>query len=332
MKFAYLALYLAAGFGGFFLPDLVSEKGSCESPRLNTTALAAALGSGAWPASPAEATVTPADTAPLTPAPVAVEASEPAKPEPAEFNASSSGFLQRVPEEEVRLDKLPRPFYCDPLEHVIVINLQDERGKPKRDSLAQELEKAGINSYNFFPAVDHEIDEQLKSEMSAQDPQLCDTLPKCKSTLGRALSHRQVHEKIIAEQWSCAMILEDHAKLAENFTSRLREVARDSFPGFDVIQLGRCEAKGTGKDAPPKDQSTVPTLFQGWPGRCANAYVASIYGAVSMAQANTPISLGRDVLLSGNHKYENRFRAHVDHKKPAGSYWYTDPALSWPSE
>ncbi|CAL1127321.1 unnamed protein product [Cladocopium goreaui] len=246
----------------------------------------------------------------------APEAATPA----AEFNASS-GFLQRVPEEEVRLDKLPRPFYCDPLEHVIVINLQDERGKPKRDSLAQELEKAGINSYNFFPAVDHEIDEQLKSEMSAQD-QLCDTLPKCKSTLGRALSHRQVHEKIIAEQWSCAMILEDHAKLAENFTSRLREVARDSFPGFDVIQLGRCEAKGTGKDAPPKDQSTVPTLFQGWPGRCAHAYVASIYGAVSMAQAHTPISLGRDVLLSGNHKYENRFRAHVDHKKPAGSYWY----------
>jgi len=35
--------------------------------------------------------------------------------------------------------------------------------------------------------------------------------------------------------------------------------------------------------------------FQGWPGRCAHAYVASIYGAVSMAQANTPISLGRDV-------------------------------------
>ena len=32
--------------------------------------------------------------------------------------------------------------------------------------------------------------------------------------------------------------------------------------------------------------------------------------------------LPREVLLSGNHKYENRFRAHVDHKKPAGSYWY----------
>ena len=49
-------------------------QGSCESPRLNTTALAAALGSAAWPASPAEAPVTLADTAPLTPAPVAVEA------------------------------------------------------------------------------------------------------------------------------------------------------------------------------------------------------------------------------------------------------------------
>lgn len=283
--------------------------------------------------SPAEAPVAPVAPAP-GPALVAVEApTEPAKPaEPAASNASNASFLRRVPEEEVRLDKLPRPFYCDPLEHVIIINLQDDRGKPKRDSLVKELEKAGLDSYNFFPAVDHEIDEQLKSEMSAQDPQLCDTVPKCQSTLGRALSHRQVHEKIIAEQWSCAMVLEDHAKLAENFTWRLREVARDSFPGFDVIQLGRCEAKGTGKDAPPKDQSTVPTLFQGWPGRCAHAYVASIYGAVSMAQANTPISLGRDVLLSGNHKYENRFRTHVNHKNQAGSYWYTDPALSWPSE
>ena len=26
-------------------------------------------------------------------------------------------------------------------------------------------DQAGIESYNFFPAVDHEIDEQLKSEM-----------------------------------------------------------------------------------------------------------------------------------------------------------------------
>ena len=32
----------------------------------------------------------------------------------------------------------------------------------------------------------------------------------------------------------------------------------------------------------------------GWPGKCAHAYIASIYGAVSMAQANTPVSLARE--------------------------------------
>ena len=33
------------------------------------------------------------------------------------------------------------------------------------------------------------------------------------------------------------------------------------------------------------------------------------------------------VLLSGNHKYENRFRAHVNHKNQAGSYWYLDSEM-----
>ena len=52
-----------------------SSQGSCELPRLNTTALAAALGSGAWPVSPAEDPVTPVPPAP-GPALVAVEACE----------------------------------------------------------------------------------------------------------------------------------------------------------------------------------------------------------------------------------------------------------------
>ena len=33
--------------------------------------------------------------------------------------------------------------------------------------------QAGIDSYNFFPAVDHEIDEQLKLEMKLSSAVCC---------------------------------------------------------------------------------------------------------------------------------------------------------------
>eukprot|EP00913_Durusdinium_trenchii_P004324 g4008.t1 len=50
--------------------------------------------------------------------------------------------------------QLPPPFLCDPFEHVIVINLEDDRGKGRRDHMVREFEKAGVKKYNFFPAVD----------------------------------------------------------------------------------------------------------------------------------------------------------------------------------
>jgi len=39
--------------------------------------------------------------------------------------------------------------------------------------------QAGINSYNFFPAVDHEIDEQLKSEMKLSWVVCCGWRERC---------------------------------------------------------------------------------------------------------------------------------------------------------
>ncbi|CAK9107306.1 unnamed protein product [Durusdinium trenchii] len=327
----YFVLYVSAGFVGFLLPEL-TEKGTakrCVLPSLSELT------------SRREENATASETTTAAP-----KASAP----------RSGEFLERVPEEEVRL-QLPHPFACDPFEHVIAISLEDDRGKPGREALVAEFEKAGIQNYYFFPAVDTEQDEQLKRELKLQDG-LCDQIARCHSTLGRALSHRRVHEKIVYEGWTCAMIFEDHAKLAKNFSARLAEVAsnhrprdpttltifahipcqetcwttrRDSFPGFDVIQLGRCERPNS-RTTPPADQSSVPILSSGWPGKCLHAYVASIHGAVLLSQANRPLTVPPEALLS-HHPDPKRARPHVDRAPThqSASYWYTEPALAWQS-
>eukprot|EP00434_Breviolum_minutum_P033434 symbB.v1.2.029585.t1/scaffold3259.1/size60087/2 len=68
-------------------------------------------------------------------------------------------FLQPVDEEEVAT-KVPAPFYCDPFEHVLVINLEDDRGIGRRKHMMQQFKKAGIKKYNFFPAVDFKEDQK----------------------------------------------------------------------------------------------------------------------------------------------------------------------------
>lgn len=296
MKLKYCLLYLTSSFTGFFLQDLVGDttQANCTVP----------FNFFAWSRRGEEL---------------------PGTDDLEEVNESNGSelFLTRVPEEEVKLDKLPEPFLCDPLEHVIAISTPDA-GEAERQPIIDEFNKAGIENYSFFPAAKLN-DEQLKREM-AQHQQV--EKHANIETLARALSHRRVHEKIIAEGWSCALIFEDHAKLARNFSQRLQEVARDSFPAFDVIHLGKCSRKILQE---PKDQDTVPTLHNEWLGSCAHAYVASIYGAVAMSQANRPIVMAPEDLWAGTHSFEDRYRKFMDHHRLTGSYWHSMPPLSWPA-
>eukprot|EP00913_Durusdinium_trenchii_P004323 g4007.t1 len=79
------------------------------------------------------------------------------------------------------------------------------------------------------------------------------------------------------------MVFEDDAGLAGNFSQRLGEAAMAGMPNFDIMLLG----------------CSVPTLKNGWPGMCIHAYVISIYGALMMSQANSPIQITPDAVMDG---------------------------------
>lgn len=244
-----------------------------------------------------------------------------AKPE------EDGSFLQPVPEDQVP-SKVPEPFFCDPLEHIVVINLEDDRGKGRREHMIQQFQKAGIEKYHFFPAVDFKKDEQLKRELKLL-PRLCANPAQCPNTLGCAMSHRRVYEKMIAERWPCALIFEDDAALADNFGSKMQAITSGGLPAFDIILLGWCG--GRSKNKPPEDQVTIPILKNGWPGMCIHASVVSIYGAWMNLQVNTPIYMTPDALLDGVHHHKNKTRTHISRRPGSfqGSYWYAFPILSW---
>jgi len=238
-------------------------------------------------------------------------------------------FLQPVDEEEVAT-KVPAPFYCDPFEHVLVINLEDDRGIGRRKHMMQQFKKAGIKKYNFFPAVDFKEDLQLKRELK-RIRGLCQNPARCHHTLGCAMSHRRVYEKILYENWPCAMVFEDDAALSENFSQRIVEMTSGGLPPFDITLMGWCAGSKESKKKPATDQSSVPQMKNGWPGMCIHAYIISIYGALMMAQGNTPIDITPDAVLDGVHHHMNRTRTHLSRKQGSlqGSYWFTKPLLSW---
>ena len=65
---------------------------------------------------------------------------------------------------------------------------------------------------------------------------------------------------------------------------------------------------------------------------CIHAYVVSIYGALFMAQAQTPIHITPDAVMDGARHHMNRTRTHMNRRTMTGSYWFTDPLMSWQDE
>lgn len=301
---AHIALCTLAGLLGYQIRQLfsITGKGRCEHRWALPSSLTAQIG---W------------STAPSPDAP---------SQEPASDGFHKGSFLERA--RHVSL-QVPKPFHCDPFDHVLAINLEDARGQGRREHMMREFEKAGIKKYNFFPAVDYKKDSQLKRELELI-PGLCQNPGRCHNTLGCAMSHRRVYEKIVAEKWPCAMVFEDDAGLSNNFSGRLAEMASGGMPPFDIIFTGWCHGTKESKMTPAKDQTSVPELLNGWPGMCIHAYIVSIYGALMMSQANTPIAITPDaVIFLGKHQ-KNRTRTHIDPRAVLkGSIWFTSTLMAW---
>lgn len=288
--------------------DLVPNSSGTNQQLSEPVPVAATLGSDAVRNSVPERRTTtncpPPPPAPACPAP-ACPAPAPAPLCPSQGQVDSKGRL---------------PFLCDPFEHMFIINLVGDAGKARREHAMKELTKAGlVGKVQFFPAVDAKTDVELGKETN----QVC----PCNSQFALALSHRRIYEKILEERWPCATIFEDDFSLADNFFERFRKATVD-LPPFDTLQLGHCLSGA--KPGPPGDQKSIPKIKYGWPGACLHATVVSMQGAYLLKAANTPVHVPADGAMAREHQPAG-LRGQLDSAPGTlqGSYWYTDPQLSW---
>ncbi|CAE6943443.1 unnamed protein product [Symbiodinium sp. CCMP2456] len=209
---------------------------------------------------------------------------------------------------------------------VYVISARGEEGRERRKTLKKELEAAGIaKNVSYWPSVDPRTDPKLAQELGKES---C----PCDESMARALTHRQIYEKVIDEQLTCATIFEDTVSFAPNFQTRLSTV-KESVPAFDVLQLGYCG------DAPPKDDRKIPKVKYGLPGdaKCFHSYVVSLPGALFLAKANRPLKAAPGDMIDylKDHLHVRPYVSRTDKStwnrqmSLPGSFWSLDPALTW---
>lgn len=104
-----------------------------------------------------------------------------------------------------------------------IINL--ERSVDRREHIIREAERCGLD-YTIVKAIDggtvpeQEILEYADTEIVSRHRSWLSN-----RALATALSHRNVFEKIIADEVEVALVLEDDVKLSESFTKIATEVA-----------------------------------------------------------------------------------------------------------
>ena len=81
---------------------------------------------------------------------------------------------------------------------------------------------------------------------------------------------------------------------------------------IDILTDGTSGKAKSGACHIEKRKKIALIRLNGWPGMCIHAYIVSIYGALMMSQANTPIAITPDaVIFLGKHQ-KNRTRTHID--------------------
>lgn len=233
-------------------------------------------------------------------------------------------FLKRDGQEVIM--ELPKVVKCDPLEHLLVINLEGPGGQARRDHIYEEFERGGLKGrFKFWPAVNFQNNERLAKETGKKE---CPCDPK----VGCALSHREIYEMMLYEKWPCATIFEDDVGLATNFSERVAAVT-DSLLPFDVVLWGFCPGGAKPRHESP-DKASIPKVKYGWPGSCVHAYTVSLQGAYVLTAANTPVITPPDGAMDGMHHWRKEVRTHIDRSagKYTGSYWYVDPMLAFQPE
>ena len=100
-----------------------------------------------------------------------------------------------------------------------------------------------------------------------------------------SLSHRNVYDAILMNQWPCALIFENDAAFRKDFVPRFRSLSLPQ--AFDVLKLEYCGFESDVVDAQPR-------VMHGQGGWCSAAYLITMDGAKLLRSLQTPVWLQSD--------------------------------------
>lgn len=218
---------------------------------------------------------------------------------------------------------------CDPLANVFIINVAGPTGAKRRARAMAELEKAGISQYIISNAVtprDFSYPEVLEAGESMRLAEGHAKISEWEAAL--ALSHRNIYNRIVKENRSCALVFEDDFRLLgpSTFKDRISGVRLPA--EYDFVKLEYGMYKGLKEDNPPIPAVQIPlAIHVSRPTCCASGYLVSNAGARLLLEANTPLWNNADGNMDANHI---KFSAAAT-SLPVKSF-ILDPPLSWQSD
>ena len=184
--------------------------------------------------------------------------------------------------------------------HVFVINMDTPNGRTRWPKIARECAAAGLECERV-----EGINGAQLSSATVND--VADAV--CRSVcspgmVGCALSHMRCWREVVGRDLPWALILEDDATLAPEFTTRLERILHHAPPGWHVITAGcfncgpvlqRVFQAVSGRSAPLFDNGVVREMrfFNG-----THAYLVSQAGARHLVQHAPRVKFHIDVQMS----------------------------------
>lgn len=177
--------------------------------------------------------------------------------------------------------------------HGYVINLA--RSHDRRSHITGELEKTGLD-YEIVTAVDgRELD---LSDRSVVDPVLAAAFSSLSAgTVGAALSHLQVYQKVIADGLAQALVLEDDVLVPPNL-GNLAESVAEHLTGAEVALLSYdsptpCQMSRAGAIRLPAGRTLALPIDMRQP-RSAGGYVITRVACERLAKIIMPVRIQAD--------------------------------------
>ena len=206
---------------------------------------------------------------------------------------------------------------------IFVINMK--RDEKKRQQVKNEMAKHNIE-FEFFDAIDGSVTEHTGTSNDWHEPIYHVHLTK--GEVGCALSHYYVWEKIIKENISSAIILEDDFVVKDpKFLERMKSIPEAN---YDFIYLGR--KKMVGGDEKKCDTITEQELYIPNFSYWLVAYAVSLEGAKKLCKQQffdniTPVDEYVPYMIS-NYQNQMLHKIYNSIRQPVKAYTFKDNLIA----